>query len=324
MKNGWIFFMIFCKMQKMWRKKQRKILFFLLIGCVILFIGLMVEFVIYRYSTNRSAVFRAEGNSVQIFKDKKWQQFAINAVNMGPQRFDPASGNIAKDEYARRFKEAAAADVNVIRIFSVQPPSFYQAFFEYNMLAAKPIYLLHGIVIEDYFMNAYEDRVLSRFFDEIRKTVDIVHGSAAKGVNSFTGVYNLDISPYVMGYILFCDMDDDFIVSTNDLNTHIIGFEGDYLYTENASPWEAWFAGVGNFVISYEQDHYKTPYRLLSWSVPEAHSRFYIAEDEIADFTEMDFMHIRATEKFNSGFFTSAHSYPDYPDLPSVISLLQP
>ena len=286
---------------------------------MILFAGLITEFIIHRYTTNRSVVFRTEGNNVQIFKDRKWQSFAISAINMGPEKPSLVSGemNTQKDEYARRFREAAAENINVIRVFTIQPPAFYRAFFEYNMLAAKPIYLLHGISIDGYSMNAYDDRVITAFFEEIRRTVDVIHGNYTVKQGSASGVYNLDISPYVMGYILNGDLSADIIISTNDMNTHVIGFEGDYLYTENATPWEAWFAGVGNFIISYEQDSYKAPYRLLTWINPTYSTVFTLADMLRLNWSDTDYMHIHATEKFNAGFFTSGHEYPTYPDLSS-------
>ena len=284
-------------------KKQRKIMFWLAIGSVILFLGLMVEFVIYRYTTNRSVMFKTEDGSLQIYRDRKWQDFiaAGAVINTGKTGYSADTG-ITKDEYKRWFRELTALDTNVVRVNGIQPPAFYQAFFEYNMLTNKPLYLLHGIYIEDYnveyYKDAYADQLLTDYFEEIRRTVDVIHGSAVikARIGYASGTYNMNISPYVMGFALGREMDSDFIAVTNEKNTQVIGFEGDYLYTENATPYEAWLAGTGNYVISYEQDKYRGSYKLINLG-------------------DVNLNHLRTTEKFNAKIYVSRDDFPVFPEL---------
>lgn len=282
-------------------KKQRRVIFFLVLGCVVLIAGIITEFVIYRYTTNRSVAFKSDGNRIQILQGRNWQDFNTRGVIIGTERTGYiVDSAVSKDEYSRWFKQLAAMDINVIRINIVQNPAFYQAFFKYNMLTDKPIYLLQGIYIDESYIisqnNAYSDELNSDYFEEIRRTVDVVHGRTVvkPRAGRASGTYNMNIAPYVMGYILYGKTDAGFMDSTNLKNSHVIGFEGDYLYTVNASPYEAWFAGVGNYVISYEQDHYKGPHKLMGWG-------------------GIDFDHVHSTEKYYAGVLIPREDFPLYP-----------
>lgn len=276
-------------------------MFFLALGSVILFAVIMTEFVIHRYTTNRAVAFRSEGGTVQIQRDREWQDFSERGVVIGTERTAwMADSNVSKDEYSRWFKQLAAMNINIIRVNKIQHPAFYQAFFAYNMLTSRPIYLLQGIYIDDNYiqnsMNAYSEELISGYIEEIRRTVDAVHGRAVikPRTGHASGTYNMDISPYVMGYILYCKTNADFMNETNDLNMHVISFEGDYLYTQNASPYEAWFTGLGNYVISYEQDNYRGQYKLLSWG-------------------GLNSEQVHPTEKYIAGVFNPSEDYPLYP-----------
>ena len=277
----------------MGNKRQRKIIIRLIIGALIVFLGLIVEFYIHRYSTNRAVVFRTEESTVQIYREKKWQDFRFRGANIPAA---PLGESGSREEFARLFKQMADADVNVILVHTILSPVFYRAFFEYNLLTDKPLYLLHGIRLDEQnikkYYNAYEDKLSDDFFEEIRRTIDVVHGKAGlkqtTGHNS--GTYNFNISPYVIGYILGDQTDADFVLTTNEKNPHIMGFDGDYLYTRNASPYEAWLAAVGNYAISYEQEKYRGPCKLVSLAC-------CFGIDPVG----VNLANIQVTEKFNAG-----------------------
>jgi len=280
-------------------KKYRKIIFVLILVLSLVFIGLISEFIIHRYTVNRSAAFATEEGRIRIYRDRRWQDFLFNEVVFESTGFNSAGeAVINKDTYARRIRELGETGVNLIRVNTIQPPAFYQAFFEYNMLTNRPVYLMHGILIEDlsmeYYGNAYEEQLIADFFGEIRLTVDVIYGKAVirpEGNTNITHNYNLNVSPYVMGYLLCGEFNEDFIDSTNEKNTHVIGFEGDFFYTDNASPYEAWIAGVGNYAISYEQDKYRGSHKLICWIDPPS-ERILIAAE-----------HILTKEQYNAGVF---------------------
>ena len=273
--------------------RQQKIIIRLIIGAFVIFIAVFTGFVADRYRTNRSAYFRIEGNRVQIFLNRKWQDFSVNGITMAQ--------NFSKQEYTRYFKSLSEMDVNVVRISAILPPDFYKAFFEYNILTSKPIYLLQGIPVNkdgsQTGRNAYEDRFNTGFLEEIRRTIDVVNGKAgSKHSDDHTSdTYSLNNAPYVMGYVLGEAVNSDFIATTNAKNLHVMGFEGDYLYTAGATPYEAWLAAVGNFAISYEQEKYGGPCRLVSWPNWPESGRPGGGNPE----------HILSTEKFSAGILAS-------------------
>ena len=275
-------------------------------------IGIFVESIIYRYRSNRSAVVNTMENQFIVKRGKRWYDFYIKGVNFPSGESGNFSGAAAlsKAEYKKWFKEIAAMNANVIRVYSIQPPAFYRAFLEYNLLATKPIHLLHGIRTDSgrRYFHAYEDRFNSDFLEEIRHTIDVVHGKAASRQSS--GAYTHNISPYVIGYILDGWKDADFILATDERNTNIFGFEGDYLYTVNASPYESWLAAMGNYVISYEHDKYGGPFKIISWINNPVTDP--LVRDPGARVTRVDVEHIRPTEKFNAGIFATYHIYPNY------------
>lgn len=297
----------------MGNKRQRKIITRLLIGALVLFVVLVVGYFADRYTSNRSVIFRTEGDHLQIYRDKKWQDFMIKGVSFGPEKGgevgleEPSS----KAQYTRWFKQLASMDVNLLRVNTILPPAFFQAFLEYNILTDKPIYLLQGIPLDEYniktYRNAYEDKLNADLFEEIRRTIDVVHGKAVvkevKGQASDT--YRLNVAPYVMGYSLGAGLDADFILNTNKKNPNVMGFDGDYLYTQNASPYEAWLASVGNFAVSYEQEKYSGPCKLVSWTNLSAAGSAEAPEDNSNNNAapDINWDHIRITEKFNAGIF---------------------
>ncbi|MCL1836923.1 MAG: hypothetical protein FWG46_05190 [Treponema sp.] len=287
-------------------KKRKKVVAWLIIGAVVLFLGLLFEFFRHRYQVNRNVIFTTEGSKLQLFRDKKQDDFYIKGLLLRP-----GEAGTTRAEYAAWIRRAASLNVNVIQVHDVHPPAFYQAFFEYNLFTDRPVYLLHGIWLDDAvtesYQNAYDDRYIAEFFEEIRRVIDTVHGKASND----QGKYNFNASPYIMGYVLCEPPEPGFITFTIEQNAHVIGFEGDYIYTVNASPFEAWLAAMGNYAVSYEKDRYGGTSRLVSWT-----SRTDISPViRVEDHAEVDFEHINATEKFNAGIFASYRVLPDEPRL---------
>ena len=306
-------------------RRQRKIIVLLSLGVLAAILGLLVEFVVYRYRNNRSMSFRAEGSQLQISRDNKWREFIVKGVyvDSGQSSNFTAGKDISKKEYITWFKEFSAMNANVIKVYSIQTPEFYKAFYQYNLLARKPLYLLHGIKVKgsnlEPYDNAYDDRLNAYLLEEIRQTIDVVHGkfSQKQQASGLTEAYTMNIAPYVMGYILCGRMDSGFVLTTNQKNTHVVGFEGDYLYTLNASPYEAWLAAVGNYVISYEQDKYGGKSRLISWTnCADANPVKYVNAEDMWKETvvNIDIEHIRTTEKFDTGIFAYYDVHPGFTD----------
>ena len=285
---------------------RRKIIIFLLVSALILSFVIVTDIFTQRYRNNRSAVFRTEGGKFQIYRDKKWEDFTVKGVHIdfGEEAnsavFPGFGSGYTKKEYRRWFKLIADMNANVILVQRVLPPEFYQAFYEFNALAKKPLFLLQGIWVNDNnkpLSDVYDNNLILNISEEIRNTIDTIHGKAS---------FKKKIAPYVIGFILGIETDNDFITDANQQNTKVMGFEGDYLFTENASPYEAWLAALGNYTIFYEQEKYGGPQRLVGWL-----NRSLKSPDEMS---AVDLEHIFVTEKCGAGIFASYAFFPFRPD----------
>lgn len=281
----------------------------LLIGAVILFLGLVVESVLHRYRVNRSVAFATAGSRFQIYRNRQWHSFFVKGATLG---LGIQSGETVatKGAYANWLKQVAAMNANVVTVYTILPPAFYQAFYEYNLLTTRPIYLLHGIMLGEAvvqaFEDAYDEQLTEAFYREIDRTIDVIHGRAVinPGVGQVAGTYSFNTSHYVMGYIISDEIRAGFVTATNRENTYFTGLEGDYLYTENAAPFEAWLAAMGNHAISYEVNRYGGRQKLIGWTTWAGNNPTFNMDGNV------NLEHIHPKEQFNAGIFASYHIYP--------------
>ncbi|PFA67449.1 hypothetical protein CN378_11450 [Bacillus sp. AFS015802] len=260
---------------------------------------------------------------IQVKKDGKWEDLLIKGVNMGiarPGSF-PGETAISKAEYLRWFKQIGAMNANALRIYTIHPPEFYEAFYEYNQMADKPLYLFHGVwVNEEIFLrseDAFAKENTDEFSAEIKKTIDLVHGNAEiperKGHAS--GSYPYDISPYVLGWIFGVEWDPEVVLATNEKHKGLEDFEGEYIETENAEPFEIWLSERMNEGIKYETDTYQwqRPVSFTNWVTTDLldHPSEPLEKE---DMVSVDPNVMKATDKLKTGLFASYHIYPYYPD----------
>ena len=117
---------------------------------------------------------------------------------------------IDKETYLRWFGMIQEMGANTIRVYTIQIPDFYEAVYEYNKDNPNPLYILHGVWVNDYVQNshvdAYDDSFREALLEDCRTLVDVIHGrrkiNLGYQATSASGVYNKDISDWVLGYIL--------------------------------------------------------------------------------------------------------------------------
>jgi hypothetical protein len=266
---------------------------------------------------------KTDEESIQIQKDGKWEDLLIKGVNMGIAKpgYFPGETAISKDEYYRWFKMIGAMNANAIRIYTIHPPQFYEAFYEYNKQAKKPLYLFHGAwVTEETLLetqDAYDPSVVEEFQREMRDIVDIVHGNAdiAENPGHASGSYTHNISSYVLGYIIGIEWDPGMVVNTDTVHSGMEQYKGDYFFTETATPFEAWLAVRMNDMASYEAETYNWQHSMsfTNWVTTDLLSHpAEPAEEE--DMVSVDPNHIKKTDQFHAGLFASYHVYPYFPD----------
>lgn len=270
------------------------------------------------------------GDRIYRLTDGGAEEFEIRGVDMGSGEPGEWATDYAvdKETYLRWFERIQEMGANVVRVYTVQDDAFYEAFYDYNKDREVPLYLIHGVWVNDYIQNshrdAYDREFLDTLLEDCRTVVDVLHGnkkiSLGRQTSSGSGFYNKDVSPWVIGYILGVEWEDVTVAYTNETYRDVDGFDsfaGEYLRTTlDATPFEAMLARVGDHVIAYESKRYKEQ-RLLAfsnWPTTDAFEYPKKVEEFFMKCGGVDVEHIESTENFLSGQFASYHVYPYYPD----------
>lgn len=296
----------------------------LVIGGSLFFMD-QTEETVYESENNLSYVAKVEGKEFYIYKDGEWTTTFLAGVNMGAAKPGTFPGELAitKDEYLRWFKQIKEMNADVIRVYTILKPDFYDALYEFNLQNDDPLYLMHGVYLNEEgiaeLSDAYaeDEKIKKDFIKDATNLVDVLHGQAnlPEKVGFAEGKYTKDISKYVIGWILGVEWEPHFVNQTNEANPEMTAFEGDYLYTEGASPFEVFLAEVGDATLSYEAQEYQTmrPLSYTNWLTTDMldHPN---EPDETEDMAVVNTEHIRGTDQLETGLFASYHVYPYYPE----------
>lgn len=255
--------------------------------------------------------------------------FEIRGVNIGTtipgaRESDHA---IDRETYLRWFGQIQAMGSNTIRVYTILPQDFYDAFYEYNTqreeAGEEPLYLLHGVRVDEYELNSRRDAFELRqtFIEDCRALVDVLHGqrtlSALWREDGVGGSYRRDVSRWVVGYILGVEWEADTVACTDDKYQDMVPYQGTYFSaSDDATPFESMLAQVGDELVAYESERYGQQ-RLVSFVNWPSTDPFLYPESISAYFRKcalVDVERIYATERLISGQFASYHVYPYYPD----------
>ena len=279
---------------------------------------------------------KTEGTEFRILKDGQWENFEIKGVNIGsgePGQWATAF-DIDEESYYRWFGYIQEMGANTIRVYTIQADEFYNAFYAYNQGREEPLYLIHGVWVNDYVQNSHMDAYDERFFDTLiedcRTLVDVLHGnkkiSLGRDASAGSGTYMHDISPWVIGYILGVEWEGQTVEFTNQKykdRPEYTSYTGKYMYTdEEATAFEALLCRMGDQIIKYETERYKQQ-RLVAmsgWPTTDPFAYPEKVRQYLSKCAEIDVEKILCTENFLSGQFASYHVYPYYPDYLSYIT----
>ncbi len=275
------------------------------------------------------AFMKADSEEIYMERDGKYRPFEIKGVNLGsgiPGEW-ATSFSIDGETYKRWFKYIQEMGANTIRVYTIQNDTFYNAFYEYNKDNPDPLYLLHGVWVNDYILNSHRDAYDKEFYDTFLENskimVDVIHGkrklNLGRVASAGHGTYKKDISDWVIGYILGVEWDDATVAYTDDLYRGKEGYSsysGKYMYTsEEATPFETMLTMVGDKVIEYETERYGQQ-RLVAfsnWPTTDPFEYPQIIKDFFLKCAKVNVEHIKTTDKFIPGQFASYHVYPYYP-----------
>lgn len=266
-----------------------------------------------------------DGKQFQLYRgDGAWEELFLTGVNIGATKPGTYPGEVAvtSDDYFRWFRQIGELNANVIRVYIPQSPAFYQALYEYNRSSSRPLYLLQGVYVDENevqnYQDAYAGDLRALFEQDIRDAADMIHGNAdiPQQTGRAWGRYRYDVSEYVVGWILGIEWDAGLVLETNRNNPDRSSFDGTYIRTENASPFEVFLAETAETAVAYETERYgmQRPVALSNWPTTDPLSHPNEPLPEVEDAVSVDTDHILPTDTFLPGLFASYHVYPYYPD----------
>ena len=271
-----------------------------------------------------------------------WQPFYVKGINLGtalpgtfPSEFPPDDST-----YARWLQLIAAANANVVRLYTILPPAFYRAFKAWN--DAHPdrrLWLVHGVWAELPRRSDYDDPAWKAHFRaEMRRVVDVVHGSAAIALRAghAWGRYDADVSDHVLAYIIGREWEPFSIKAFNALRRARTAYAGRFLAVDRGTPADVWMAEQCDYMLAYEWDTWYAarPIAYTNWPTldPLHHPTEATQVEEQSlrkrlglapnvrlkeydnDSETLDGMLVRTTSANVAGYFASYHAYPYYPD----------
>ncbi|MDD2620872.1 MAG: hypothetical protein PHC92_09425 [Syntrophomonadaceae bacterium] len=272
---------------------------------------------------------KAEKDGFQIIENGKWKKLFIKGVNIGAALPGKWFTEFPDDEeiYLNWFEKIGQMNANTIRIYTLLPPEFYNALQFYNSKHPDDkLWLLQEIWPEENPLehNYLRTGYIEEYYQEIEYVLDAIHGKAniAARKGRAYGIYNRDVSQYVLGYLVGRELEPDEVIATNLLNKGY-SFKGKYLSSaNNATPTEGWLAMNCDYVMEYEENNYfsQHPVAIVSWptlDVQEHDSEWNSSGLKLLEFNDkvsVDINNINTEARTKAGFFGAYHIYPNYPD----------
>jgi hypothetical protein len=252
-------------------------------------------------------------------RDGEYRPLSVRGVNIGmakPGRF-PGEAAITREEYDR-WLPAIGEIANVVRTYTIHPPAFYRALAAYNRAASEPLLLLQGtwVPTQD-LLDAGDANEVSETLDaELRRTVDAVHGDTTlpERPGHAAGEYDADVSDHTLGFLFGIEWPPEVVAGTNERGADG-QYDGRFLRTRGAAPFERWLAGRMDGAVAHETDAYGTqrPVAFVNWVTTDPLSHPY-EPFQNEDRVSVDPDAIESTDAFAPGTLAAYHVYPYYPD----------
>ncbi|WP_406242486.1 hypothetical protein ACF3M2_20050 [Tissierella carlieri] len=265
---------------------------------------------------------KVSGNRFQVLKDGEWQDILIKGVNIGMTRPGkwPGEAGISKEEYSRWFQAIGEMNANAIRTYTIHPPEFYKELKRYNEKHENKVYLFQGVWIDEEpleeTLDAFKLDNMLPFKEEINRIVDVVHGNITlpERPGHASGKYTADVSPYVIGWILGIEWYPYMVDNMNSTRMDKGDYDGNFVYTEGAKPFENWLADIMDHTLTYEMEKYKwqRPVSFTNWVSTDMLKQSYepLEQEDIASINP----NVIKLKNIETGYFASYHVYPYYPD----------
>lgn len=288
------------------------------------------------HHSNKQSLFRAAKNYLEIFNNGKWSKFFIKGINIGlglPGYF-PGEYPIRKGTYLRWFDQIAKLGINAIRVYTVHPPTFYEALCRFNE-SVKKLYLFQGIWVELPENNNFDDgKYILHVKKNIKDAIDVIYGNTnlPEKPGYAHGIYDYDVSPHTAAFIFGREWESCAVKGFNEYNGRKLkDYKGKFLSIHDGTPFEIWITEICDFLQDYEYEKYKNshPLSVVNWPTldPLHHPSESNYDEELLlqgikiksntcneneDMESLDVSKIKVEK--GGGFFSTYHVYPYYPD----------
>jgi hypothetical protein len=266
--------------------------------------------------------FSTVGNYLAKWDGTAHRPIFIKGMNLGAAVPGTMAGELAitAEQYRRWLNRMGEMGVNSLRIYTLHYPRFYEEFARYNTEHPdRPIYLFQGVWLdEDHPVKDLDLYNLTSQLDgSIEDDVDCVYGNRniAERKGRAYGRYTVDISRWVIGWIIGREIYQDEVMATNAAHPNDTSFNGTAVKLATGTPTETWATARVDKLINYERGRYgrQRPVSFSNWPTldPLKHPSegTYRREDiEKIDLGDLD------TSNAPGGYFASYHAYPYYPD----------
>ncbi|MDR3706231.1 MAG: T9SS type A sorting domain-containing protein [Paludibacteraceae bacterium] len=282
-------------------------------------------------STQNAYPFSTDTAHLTCWNGEKYVPITVKGTNLSVAVPGTYPGELAatRAQYSQWLSEIKEAGYNCVRLYTLHFPRFYEVLDSFNLAHPNnPIYLIQGVWLEEE-STAYNNdlfRISSTFKQEMQEDVDCVHGkrSIAFRYGKAYGNYTVDISKWLLAYIIGREVSPDEVLTTNANYPNLTSYSGNYLFISGVKASEIFVTQKLDSLLIYEQSNYQTqrPVSFSSWPTldPLKHPTETTTQEDIAqiDLSGTDF------SKAKAGFFISYHAYPYYPDFVSRDSLYLP
>lgn len=267
---------------------------------------------------------RVYNDKFEIYQNGTWETLTIKGVNigMGKPGYFPGEAAITEEEYYRWFEQIGEMNANAIRIYTLHPPGFYKALKRYNESHEKPLYLFHGVWIDEEplteTLDAFTPDITDKFQAEFKKIADAIHGNASvkQERGHAYGEYHSDVSPYVIGWIIGIEWYPYMVDNMTKKYQDRPDFSGSYIYSKDGNGMEQWLAWQLDELVKYEIETYQTirPVSFTNWVSTDLldHPAEPLEQEDLATVDPNNIFAKEFAEE--AGMFASYHVYPYYPD----------
>jgi hypothetical protein len=285
--------------------------------------------------------FKCGSTYIGQYNGSNYTPFYIKGINIGAgiPGTSPAEMAPTADQYAKWFKLISEAGFNLIRVYTLHYPRFYQELEKFNKANPdKPLYIMHGAWLDEEYTgfdtnpdlytstvtynpdvnagsNLVTKTITDYFDDRIKEVVDVVHGNTSlpERWGWASGKYTADVSPWLLGYIIGREIYAIEVQKTNQNHPDISTYNGNIFKLDNCSATEAWATARLDSTLTYEQEKYNQqhPISFSSWPTLDPIDHPYETGPE--DLVSVNLDKINETNA-PAGYFASYHVYPYFPD----------